>query len=205
LAGDRDAAIDTGAPTAIGHPNAQGVIVNTVEASSPAEKANLKQGDVITAYNGTSIQTPRDLALAVANSANGSEARLTVWSDGHESVVPVLIGEQRSKVALGTDETAGSPVGLALAPLDQDAREHLDLDPSVKGAVVTEVTPGSRADDSGVQSGDVIVRVGNQPVTTPAEASAKIRAAQREKKEALPLMVMRNGTTYFLALKLAKV
>jgi serine protease Do len=88
--------------------------------------------------------------------------------------------------------------------LGHDEQQQLGLDPSVKGVVVTEVTPGSKADQSGVQSGDVIVRVGNQIVTTPADAAAKIHAAEHDKKEAVPLLVMRDGTTYYLALQLGK-
>jgi hypothetical protein len=50
----------------------------------------------------------------------------------------------------------------------------------------------------------VIVRVGSDIVTSPAEASARIHAAERDKKEAVPLLVMRDGTIYYLALQLAK-
>ena len=71
--------------------------------------------------------------------------------------------------ATPADETS-APVGMAFAPLNQDEQQQLGLDPSVKGVVVAQVTPGSRADESGVQSGDVIVRVGNQAVTSPSEA-----------------------------------
>ena len=56
----------------------------------------------------------------------------------------------------------GAPVGMAFAPLTQDEQQQLGLDSSVKGVVVAQVTPGSRAEESGVQSGDVIVRVGNE-------------------------------------------
>ncbi len=189
---------------AIGQPKAHGVIVANVEADSPADKATLRQGDVITAFNGDAIKDPRDLARGVANTANGSAAKVTVLRDGHESVMDVAIGEQPGKMASQTDETNRSPVGLALAPLDQTAQEQLGIGSSVKGVVVAQVTPGSRADESGVQSGDVIVRVGNQPVATPAEAAAKIHAAQTDKKEAVPLLVMRNGATYYLALQLGK-
>ena len=52
---------------------------------------------------------------------------------------------------------------MALAPLTPDEQQQLGLDPSVRGVVVAQVTPGSKADESGVQSGDVIVRVGNRP------------------------------------------
>ncbi len=189
---------------AIGHPDVKGVIVNSVEANSPAATAELKQGDVIAAFNGEAIKTPRDLAVAVANSANGSDAKLTVWRDGQERVMPVAIGKSGAEVALQSEEASSSPVGLALAPLNEDTREQLGLNPSTEGVVVAQVMPGSRADDSGVQSGDVIVRIGSKPVTTPADAATKIHAAERDKKEAVPLLVMRNGSTYYLALQLGK-
>ena len=190
---------------AVGHSDAQGVLIDKVEADSPAAKAKLRQGDVISAFNGEAIKGPRDLALDVANVAAGTAAKMTIWRDGHESVLDVTIGEQPGKVALQTDAPDASPVGLALAPLNQNEQQKLGLSPSVTGVVVAQVTPGSRAEESGVQAGDVIVRVGNDAVTTPAEASAKIQAAELDKKEAVPLLVMRDGTTYYLALQLAKV
>ncbi len=117
----------------------------------------------------------------------------------------VAIGQQPTQEASAQpDETNSSPVGMALTALTHDEQLQLGLNPSVKGVVVAQVTPGSKADESGVQSGDVIVRVGNQVVTSPAEASAKIRAAEQDKKQAVPLLVMRDGTTYYLALQLGK-
>ena len=189
---------------ALGHPDAKGVIVDKVEADSPAAKAKLQQGDVITAFNGAAIQNPRDLALDVANTASGSTAKVTVLRDGHESVMDVTIGGQPKEMASAAPASSDAPVGMALAPLTHDARDQLGLDPSVKGVVVAEVTPGSPAEESGVRSGDVIVKVGNQAVASPAEAVDNIHAAEHDKKEAVPLLVMREGTTYYLALTLGK-
>jgi len=64
------------------------------------------------------------------------------------------------------------------------------------------VTPNSHAAESGVEAGDVIVRVGSDVVKSPEDAVAKIHAAQKDKKEAVPLLVSRDGTTYYLALEL---
>jgi serine protease Do len=190
---------------AIGHSGAQGVIVNKVEPNSPASKAELQQGDVITAFNGEAIKAPRDLAVDVANTADGSAAKLTIWRGGDQHTVNVAIGPMPAqKTVAQADDTENAPVGMALAPLNHDEQEQLGLNSSVKGVVVAQVTPGSRAEESGVQSGDVIVRVGNEVVTSPAEASAKIHAAEHDKKEAVPLLVMRDGTTYYLALQLGK-
>ena len=191
--------------SAIGHPNAQGVIVDKVMDNSPASKAKLQQGDVITAFDGKAITGPRDLALDVANATDGSAAKLTILRDGNQSEVDVAIGQQPTQqAARQTDDTNTSPVGMALRALTPDEQQQLGLDPSVRGVVVAQVTPGSKADESGVQSGDVIVRVGNQTVNSPAQASATIKAAEHDKKEAVPLLVMRDGTTYYLALQLGK-
>jgi serine protease Do len=190
---------------AIGHPNAKGVLVDRVEDNSPASKAGLRQGDVISAFNGEAIKEPRDLAMDVANTADGSGAKLTIWRDGNESVVDVAVGQQPvQQASRQTNDSDSSPVGMALTSLSPDEQQQLGLNASVKGAVVAQVTPGGKADESGVQSGDVIMRVGNQAVTSPADVVSKIHAAQHDKKEAVPLLVMRDGTTYYLALQLGK-
>jgi serine protease Do len=189
---------------AVGRPNTEGVIVDEVEPNSPASRADLQQGDVITAFDGDTVKNPHDLAIAVANAQNDTAAKLTVWRDGQQKTVEVTIGRQRAaETASAQDEgSKPAPVGLALDRLTPEIRAELGLRPSVNGVYVAEVTPGSRADDSGIHSGDVIVRIGNEAVTTPSEASATIRAAEKQKKQAIPLLVMRDGTTYYLALEL---
>jgi serine protease Do len=190
--------------SAVGHPGAEGVLVNKVMDDSPAQKAQLKQGDIITAFNGEAIKGPRDLAVDVANVASGSTAKLTVWRDGHENTVDVAIATQPNQMEAARDDSSSAPVGMAFAPLTEDEQSQLGLNASVQGVVVAQVAQGSRAEASGVQAGDVIVRVGNDAVRTPAEAAAKIHAAQHDKKDAIPLLVMRDGTTYYLALQLGK-
>lgn len=190
---------------AIGRPNPDGALVDQVDADSPAAHAKLQQGDVITAVDGKEVKTPRDLAMIVADAHAGSAEKFTVWRNGHEESLTVTIGTQsKEKTAANDEKSDGAPVGMELSTLSPDQRAQLGLDSSTKGVVVAQVTPDSRAAESGVHAGDVIVKVGNEEVTTPAEAATKIHAAEREKKEALPLLVMRDGTTYYLALQLAQ-
>ncbi len=189
---------------AVGLPKVEGVLVDQVVADSPASRAGLRQGDVITTFDGTVITTPRDLALAVAKDHAGESAAIGLWRDGHDRTVEVAIAAQAKEKAAATDDSSGGQVGMALAPLSSGQREQLGLGPSARGVVVARVIPGSRADDSGVQAGDVLERVGNAAVDTPEQVIAKIHAAEQAKKEAIPLLVMRNGTTYYVALQLAQ-
>jgi len=189
---------------AIGRSDANGVLVDEVEPKSPAEKAEVKQGDVVTAFDKKPIKTPRDLAVAVAETHAGATVPMTVWRNGREQTLNVAIGKMPQKEASAQDEQSGSDqVGMALSPLSPEARSSLGLDEDTKGVVVSRVTPNSKAAESGIRAGDVIVRVGGDQVTTPAQAAAKVRAAEKAKKEAVPLLVMRDGTTYYLALQLA--
>jgi serine protease Do len=190
---------------AVGRPNTEGVIVDAVQADSPAAHAKLQQGDIITAFNGTTVTSPRELALAVANTKEGSDAKLSIWRHGEEQAVQITIGQQPStEQAAAQQEQSSEPrVGLALEKLTPDLRDQLGLTASVSGVYVADVTAGSPAEESGIRSGDVIVRVSNEAVTTPSQAAAAIHGAEQEKKPAVPLLVMRDGNTYYVALQLA--
>ena len=122
--------------------------------------------------------------------------------DGQERTLDVTVGTERAqqKVAEAGTVSQGGPLGLSLAPLSSDRREALGQ--GRNGVLVAGVTPGSRADDSGLQAGDVILSIGGRSVNSPDDAVARIHAAQQEKKDALPLLVMRDGTTAFVALEL---
>jgi serine protease Do len=188
---------------AIGRPNTDGVLVDQVQPDSPAARADLQVGDVITGFAGAPVKNPRELALAVANQHEGAAAQLTIWREGQARSLALTVGTQAPEhTAAQAAPSDGTPVGMALAPLTKEARDQLGLGDTAKGVVVAQVTPGSRAAESGVQPGDVIVKIGSEPVATPSEAIARIHAAEHDKKEAVPLLVMRDGTTYYLALEL---
>ncbi|MBN8871714.1 MAG: Do family serine endopeptidase [Rhodospirillales bacterium] len=177
-----------------------GALLAGVQPDSPAAKAGLQPGDVIQSVNGTTIKSPRDLALNVANVKPGDEAKFSVLRDGKPQDVSVKVGQmpnERTASATGTgDHGRQGKVGLALAPLSPEMRGQLDLPDGTKGAVVRGVRPGSPADQAGLQPGDVIVGVGMKPVADPAEAAAAMRSA--EKDGAIALRVIRDGQPVFV-------
>lgn len=189
---------------AMGRKSEDGVIVSNVQPDSPALAGGVEQGDIILRVNDTKVKDPRDLATAIAGLKAGDKAKLQVWRDGKERDLTVTIGMQPSEqVAEAGGEATKDKVGLALAPLTPELRNRLGIEGPAKGVIVADVASGSRAAESGVREGDVIVRIGGETVTKPDQVAEKIRTARQAEKEAIAMLVLREGTTYYLALQLA--
>jgi serine protease Do len=189
---------------AIGLSNVKGVLVDIVSKDSPAAHGGLKQGDVIVNYNGAPVTDTRDLAMAVADTPAGKSVPVQVLREGQQTTVNVTIGAEHGQPRVASNagpEEHGGRVGLQLAPLSQERRQQLGLD-APGGVLVSNVTPGSPADQSGLQAGDVILGIGGRSVGSPDEAASRIHAAESSNRQALPVLVMRDGTTAYLALDL---
>jgi serine protease Do len=184
-----------------------GALIAGVEANSPASKAGLQPGDVVTSVNGQTVKNPHDLAIDIANIKPGSDATLDVLRDGSAQKIAVAVtglpSTQTAENGSGKAEKEQASVGLALAPLSPDMRDQLDLPAKTKGAVVAEVKPGSLAEEAGIKQGDVIVGVGEHAVNSPEEAAKAIRASTKE-NHAVALRVLRDGHTAFVAIDTSK-
>ncbi len=185
----------------------RGALVADVAAGSPAARAGLRQGDVILSYDGRPVEGVRALTRRVADSKAGGTVELTVLRQGRETTMAVAIDRlpAEPQVASAGEGPAGTtavePVrGLSLAPLDRAARARLGLPAGVTGVVVTGVSP--RAGDVPVRPGDVIVKVGDKAVTTPAEVSRVVAAAEKAGRKAVLLLVNRGGAESFVPLRL---
>jgi len=200
----------------LGLKNAAGALIAKVTKGSPSEAAGLRQGDIITRFNGKEIKEVRDLTRSVADTRPGTHASLTIWRDGHEMQVSIDVGKMPAeKVAEGNaPQTSGVPatgehkvaaLGLTLGVLTSDSREELGLDKAVKGALVTDVEDGAVAAEHGLRPGDVIVKVGQETVDGPAQAVARIDAAKQAKQKAVLLLLNRHGNELFVALPFAQV
>ncbi|WP_188260012.1 DegQ family serine endoprotease [Azospirillum tabaci] len=194
----------------VGLSQPKGALVAEVTPDSPAAKAGVRQGDVILAYGGKPVNTLRDLTRRVADTKAGDTVDMTVVRKGKETTLTAHIAplpaEQRVAAAEGTGPATESAVetvkGLKLAPLDGAARSRLGLGEGVKGVVVTSVSP--QAGDLPVRPGDVIVKVGDHSVTSPAEVTKSLHEAEKDGRKAVLLLVNRGGNESFVPLKLGK-
>jgi serine protease Do len=151
----------------------KGVVVGNVFKGTPAEKAGLKQGDVITGFAGEKVQDRSSFRLKVATSEVAKPYELSYLRDGKtrtttivpapaENVVFDTEGEGRSTERPSRGEpakTAISAFGLEVQPLTPELVKQLGVPADVKGVVVTDVKDGSPAEAAGIQEGDVITKV----------------------------------------------
>ena len=175
----------------------RGALIASVPDGSPAAKAGLKPGDVITQVNGKHVGNPRELAIDISSIAPGTSTDVTYLRNGKSAEATVTVAK------LGSNDTAsaaqaGQSFGLQLAPLDADLRQQLGLDEGVHGAVVKAVTPGSQADQAGLQPGDVIISIGNQAVASPNQAAGALHKALAA-SQTIAMRIVRNGQMLFVA------
>jgi serine protease Do len=179
-----------------------GALIANVQSDTPASRADLQPGDVITAVNGHTVKNPRDLAVDIAAVQPGEQAKLQVQHDGQSKTVTVTVGQLPGEQVASNQnpQHSGERLGLALAPLSPDMRNQLDVPDGTNGAVIREVQPGSPADQAGLQAGDVIVGVGGKSISSPSEAARAIHNAAKD--HAVALRIIRNGEPVFVGVSL---
>src|SRR5471030_1453038 len=159
-----------------------GAIVSSVSASSAAERAGVKRGDVIEAFNGQPVHDMNSLRNRVAEAGPGSTVDLTVLRDGSEKHLSVKLDEanpEKSARNDGGDSESHDKTGLgvSVAPLTPELASRLRAGKDVKGLVVEEVVPDGRAASAGIQAGDIIQEVNRQTVTSGEELKSALKKA----------------------------
>ena len=185
----------------LGLKGTEGALVAEPQADSPAAKAGIVTGDVITAVNGHAVKDAHDLAKQIGSMTPGTTVKLTIWRKGEEKSVSLTLGElPKSREALATtpdsDATgAGLPkLGLSLAPAGSGS----------EGVIVTDVDPNGPASEQGLKTGDVILEVGGSKVATASDVRNAIGEAQKNGKRAVLMRVKSDNTTKFVAIPFAR-
>jgi serine protease Do len=182
-----------------GMKEARGALVGDVSPGSPADKAGLKRGDVIVAYDGKNIKDSNDLPRYVAETPVGKTVDVTIVRDGKEKRVPVKIEEMtEEKPQPQTEETTGvESYGMKLDELTGRWQQHLQTGEK-SGVVVVGVEEGSTADDAGIEAGDIIKEVDRKPVRNLEEYNA---AVQKAKGRSVLLLVQRGKQSFYASLE----
>ena len=146
----------------------RGALVANVRPNSPAERARIKQGDIILDLNGAPISDGRDLSLKVSMMAPGTPVKVTVFRDGHEREISLTLAELPANPQSGAPSgtAAGPKLGISVDQLTPQVAKQLGLPAQITGVVVIDVDPASPAQEAGLRRGDVIQEVDKKPVTS---------------------------------------
>jgi serine protease Do len=186
---------------ALGLKTPGGALVGDVQANSPATRAGLMRGDIVTEIDGKPVTDSRGLRMAIAETPPGTSVRLGVLRKDKKIEITATLGElpTEGKQPPGVPPASGGAgaVGMQLAPLTPDIVRRMDLPPGTAGVVITGVQPGSRAAEIGLRPGDVIQEVDRAPVQSPNDV---MRALEKDKRRAHLILVLREGETRYVAI-----
>jgi len=180
--------------------NQSGALIGDVVDDGPAAKAGFKPGDVVLEFNGKPVTDSRHLQLAVAGTKPGSQVTVEILRNGEKKTLNVTI-----KQLPGTEELAetnsengrdtGTLNGVGVSDLDQQYRNEFNIPKNIKGAVVTQVEPGSAAAEAGLKPGDVIEDINHHPVQSADEA---VKLTENTKSKRTLLRVWDKGGSHYI-------
>jgi serine protease Do len=166
---------------------------------------------VIVRFDGKDVKDSRDLPRIVSTTPVGKQVDVQIVRKGKEESRKVTLGrledgEKQASLQQPSTETptvTRQALGLNLSTMNDELRKRYSLKDDLKGVVVTRVDPNSNAADKRIQAGEVIVEVGQEPVTSPADVTKRIDSLKSEgRKSALLLVANAQGEVRFVAVSI---
>jgi serine protease Do len=199
-------------------PEAKGALVSSVSAGGPADKAGIRQGDVILEFDGRAVADMRALPRLVAESQFGKSVPVGIWRKGAKTTVTVELGEldEKAEAALQTTQPEGEAeqpaetgdrieqLGVEVGSIDDAARAKFDLPEGTEGVVVLSVEENGPAAEKDLRPGDVIAEVDQKAVTSPSDVRERVKSAQENGYRLVTLLINRQGDFQWVAVKIGK-
>ena len=191
---------------------ARGALVAGLTAKGPAKNSGILVGDVILEFDGQRIAQMRDLPRIVADTPVGKSVDVVVLRKGKEETVPVTLGRLEDGEKLiaaqkgdedGEEEAVKvvTAMGLTFEELTDEARKTHSIAADVTGVLISEVEPGSAAEEKGIKPGSVVSEIGQESVSSPEDVEKRVAALKKEgRKKALLLVTGKDGQLGFIVL-----
>ena len=148
---------------------------------------------------------------AVAETASGASVPVKVWRDGSEKTIAVKIAEMKEEVASAGQpgEESGSDasntvdqLGATLAPVNDLTRQQFGLSEDAKGVVIADLEQDSALAEQGVRPGDVIERVNDRKIASPADVAKALQETQADKRSVAVMLIESDGNDRFVAVQI---
>lgn len=189
---------------------ARGALVIEVSPDSPAGKAGIKLGDVITRFDGRDVKEMRQLPRIVAETKIGKEVDVDVFREGKTHSFDITVAElEETDEEMAEDAPADKPkgagkteklLGMELTALNAELRQQYGLDAGTKGLLVITVDEGSEAAKQDVREGDIIHQIGSTPITDLDEAADALSAVRNAGRKNALIRLEREGEPVFITL-----
>jgi serine protease Do len=197
--------LDANTAKALGVPSEKGVLVSGVKPGEPADKAGIKDGDVIVRVNATRIDDTAALLRSIASFAPGTKVRVGIIRNGQTLELNVTLAErnvdgQARAPETGGDKSSAGLLGIAVRALTADESRARNLAQGT-GLLVIEAEPGKPAAEHDIRKDDVILTANLKPVGS-TEALAEIINTEGKQRGALTFQIQRQGQTFFRTIPL---
>jgi serine protease Do len=186
----------------LGIKETHGALVSDAQPDTPAAKAGIKAGDVVTKVNGEQVKDARDLSRRISSLAPGANVKITVLRDGKERELSVSLAKlpdrradnNSSRGDDNADQTDLPRLGLKLAPANQVSGAGKE------GVVVTDVDDSGPAAERGIRPGDIILEAGGKHVSSPSELREALNIARKDGKSVVLLRLKSGEGNRFVTL-----
>jgi serine protease Do len=189
-----------------------GALIAAVTDGGPADKAGIRQGDVVITFDGKDIDEMRHLPLIVAETPFDTSVPVIVLRQGKEMTFQVKLGELDEATEAKADAGALPPkqtvpqtnkmiLGLSLAEMSQQLRQRYNIADEASGVVVLNVDSKSNAAGKGLKAGDVIVEVDQNAVSTPADVEKRVAMAKASGYKVVTFLIYRQGDFQWVAVR----
>ncbi|ALG66721.1 DegQ family serine endoprotease [Beggiatoa leptomitoformis] len=194
----------------LGLSDTKGALVADLLPESPARKAGVQVGDVVTAVDDKIINQFKELPRFIASGKAGEVVKLTIWRGNKSQTVAVTLSNMPTDTQVAgnafkldkSGTVTHNELGLKLTSLTEKMRKQHEVAETTQGVLIVDVANNSPAADVGLQAGDVIVMVGQMKVSAPAEVIERIGEAIQAKRQSLLLLIDRQGDQRFITVKL---
>jgi len=170
-----------------------------VQSGSPADKAGIKPGDIITEIDKQAVTGSKSVQRTVLGKQIGQKVNVDIWRDGKRQTLGTMLaelpGEEKLALKSGGNGSPKARLGIGLQSLTPELTDRLGVSHEQKGAVVTSVRDGSPAQEAGVQEGDIIVEVDRKPIGSADDA---VRMLQNEQAGGHLLRIKRRDGALFI-------
>ncbi len=180
----------------------KGAIISEVTEDSPAERAGLKAGDVITKINKTEIRDTRHLLLTVGQHSPNTEVAVEYLRDGKKGTASVRLAVRPEQAIAGDDrggiaEDVGVLNGVGVGDITAEVRDQLQVPSRIRGAIITSVDADSPSAKQGLREGDIILELDRRPVV---DADSAVKLSEEIPGPKVLVLIWRENRTRYLAI-----